>query len=84
MSLEEHFGYSYESHEEVTNGTQQVVVKCSPTAPGAKPLLIKARKLKAIATNIKPKDLAHKPRASSFGNTSRAGRGGPRSATNQL
>lgn len=56
-SLEEYFGHSYESHSEATNGTREVLVRCSPSAPGATPLLVKAKKLiKAIATNIKPKE----------------------------
>jgi hypothetical protein len=57
INLEEYFGHSYESHSEATNGAPEVLVRCSPVAPGAKPLLIKAKKfIKAIATNIKPKE----------------------------
>jgi hypothetical protein len=57
ISLEEYFGYAYDSHSEGTNGAREVLVKCSPVAPGGKPLVIKAKKfIKSIGTNIKAKE----------------------------
>jgi ribulose 1,5-bisphosphate synthetase/thiazole synthase len=54
ISLDEMYGYTYESHEEVCiNDNYEAHVICTPVSEGKKPLLIKANKcIKAFGFNV--------------------------------